>query len=369
MSNAPSPEQFIAMKGAGYYSRATTGAKDVIDGATHLVLDALERLPLEDDGTAIRLTDMGCADGGTSIDLWRAALKRLRERAPSRPIELIYTDLPRNDFSQLFRTIHGQAGVHSYLEDIDNVFVLASANSFHRQIVPADTLHFGFSSTASHYISTVPTKIAGHVHMVGAKGRQREAFVAQGARDWERMLLARAAELRPGGRLCLFNFGIDEEGRYLGHTGGVSMFDTFSRIWTDLAGSRMITSEEAAAAVFPQHYRTVAEFTAPFHDTAPPVHAAGLRLEHVETRVVRCPYAVAFAEHRDAGRFARDYIPTLRSWSEPVFAAALSPSRSAAERHAILDEYYGRYESLVAGSPEGHGMDYVHAYLVIRKVE
>ena len=369
MSTAPSPEQFIAMKGAGYYSRATTGAKDVIDGAAHLVLDAVERLPLADDGSVIRLTDMGCADGGTSIDLWRAVLKRLRERCPSRPIELIYTDLPRNDFSQLFRTIHGQAGIHSYLEEVDHVFVLASANSFHRQIVPTGTLNLGFSSTASHYISTVPTKITGHVHMVGAKGAEREAFEAQGARDWERMLLARAGELQPGGRLCLFNFGIDEAGRYLGHTGGVSMFDTFSRIWADLADSQMITSEEGAAAVFPQHYRTVDEFTAPFNDSASPVHAAGLRLEHVETRVVRCPYAVAFADHRDAGKFARDYIPTLRSWSEPVFAAALSPARPLAERLAILDEYYSRYEALVAGSPEGHGMDYVHVYLVIRKVE
>ncbi len=369
MSTAPKPEQFIAMKGEGYYSRATTGAKDVIDGATPLVLDAVDRLPLADDGSVIRLTDMGCADGGTSIDLWRAVLKRLRERCPSCPIELVYTDLPRNDFSQLFRTIHGQAGIHSYLEEVENVFVLASANSFHRQIVPSGTLNLGFSSTASHYISTVPTKITGHVHMVGAKGAEREAFKAQGARDWERMLLARAEELRPGGRLCLFNFGIDEEGRYLGHTSGVSMFDTFSDLWTDLANSQMITREEGASAVFPQHYRTVFEFTAPFNDKASPVHAAGLRLEHVETRVVRCPYAVAFAGHRDAGKFAHDYIPTLRSWSEPVFAAALSQSRSAAERLAILDEYYGRYEKLVAGSPHGHGMDYVHVYLVIRKVE
>jgi hypothetical protein len=312
---------------------------------------------------------MGCADGGTSIDLWRAVLKRLRSRCPSRPIELIYTDLPRNDFSQLFRTIHGQAGIHSYLEGIDNVFVLASANSFHRQIVPSSTLHLGFSSTASHYISAVPTQVSGHVHMVGAKGKERDAFKAQGARDWERMLLARASELRPGGRLCLFNFGIDEEGRYLGCTGGVSMFDAFRDLWSGLADARVITNEERAGAVFPQHYRTVAEFTAPFRNTASPVYAAGLRLEHVETRVVRCPYAVAFAAHGDAAKFAQGYIPTLRSWSEPVFAAALSSARTLAQRLAILDEFYGRYESLVAGSPEGHGMDYVHVYLVIRKAE
>ena len=35
---------FMAMKGAGYYSRATIGAKHVMDNAAGLVLDALARL-------------------------------------------------------------------------------------------------------------------------------------------------------------------------------------------------------------------------------------------------------------------------------------------------------------------------------------
>ncbi len=48
------------------------------------------------------------------------------------------------------------------------------------------------------------------------------------ARNWDDLLTARARELRPGGRLVMLNFGIDEEGRYLGNTGGVNMFDTFS---------------------------------------------------------------------------------------------------------------------------------------------
>lgn len=358
---------FMAMKGQGYYSKATTGAKDVIDGATHLVLEAIDRMNLKDDGHVIRLTDMGCADGGTSIDLWRKALKHIRSRAPSRPIELIYTDLPRNDFSQLFRIIHGQTDIPTYLNDIDGVFVLASANSFHRAIFPQASLHLGFSSTASHYISKVPCDIPDHVHMVGAKGGERQAFADQAARDWKTMLTSRARELVPGGRLCLFNFGIDEEGRYLGHTGGVSMFDTYNEIWAELAGEGAITGAEYRATNFPQHYRSVAEFTEPFEDTASPVYRDGLRLEHVETRIVRCPYARDFEVHGDAAKFARDYIPTLRSWSEPVFLNGLAANRPPEERIAIVDDFYGRYEARVAAAPKGHGMDYVHIYLVLRK--
>ncbi len=33
-----------------------------------------------------------------------------------------------------------------------------------------------------------------------------------------------------------------------------------------------------------------------------------------------------------------------------------------------MDAFYGRYQARVAASPKGHAMDYVHAYLVCRKV-
>ena len=109
------------------------------------------------------------------------------------------------------------------------------------------------------------------------------------------------------------------------------------------------------------------QFTAPLRDPASQVYRGGLRLEHVEERHLVCPYATAFAQHRDAERFAREYIPTLRSWSEPTFASGLSPRARSEERARILDEFYGRYERLVAKSPAGHGMDYIHIHIVCAK--
>jgi hypothetical protein len=358
----------IAMKGAGYYSKATTGAKDVIDGATPLVLDAAAALTLADDGKPITVADMGCADGGTSIEMIGAVVRKLRERAPERPIQLVYTDLPRNDFSQVFQNVHGLTDLKSPLTEIPGLYIFASGTSFHRSIFPPETLHLGFSATASHYISETPCPISDHVHMVGAEGEERAAYEAQGARDWEAILLRRTEELVPGGRLALFNFGIDEEGRYLGNTGGVSMFDTFNEIWAEFAAKGVITQEEYRNTNFAQCYRTVEQFCAPLKDESSPVYKAGLRLEHVETRVVRCPYERDFASHGDAARFAHDYIPTLRSWSEHTFAAGLSPDRPIEARVSILDRYFDAYEERVRQNPEGHGMDYVHIYLVCAKV-
>jgi hypothetical protein len=97
------------------------------------------------------------------------------------------------------------------------------------------------------------------------------------------------------------------------------------------------------------------------------VSKAGLRLEHISTMTTPCPYAQAFRDHRDAAAFAKAYVPTLRSWSETVFAGALDPARPAAERAAILDAFYAAYENAVAAAPEGHRMDYVHCIMEISK--
>ena len=362
-------DDFMAMKGAGYYSRATIGAKHVMDNATGLILEALERRPPADDGTVFQMTDMGCADGGTSIDMVGRVLKDVRVRCPSRPIQMTYTDLPKTDYAQLFQIVHGLTDTATYADTIPDLYISASATSFHRRIVPPGTLDLGHSATASHYITEVPAQIEDHVHMVGATGEVRAAYEAKGAADWENFLIMRASELKPGGFLALFNFGIDEENRWLGHTGGVNMFDEFNRHWRAMADEGVITDEEYRATNFPQVYRTVDQFTAPFRDADTAVRAAGLTLEHVETRVVRCPFASAWeaGEYGSAAEFAAAYIPTLRSWSEPVFANGLSTGRSAPDRAALIDAFYGRYEATVAASPDGHAMDYVHCYLICRK--
>ena len=91
--------EVIAMKGGGYYSLATLGAKHVIDGATPLVLDAIAAMP--DSREAFVFADMGTADGGTSRDLVERVVETVRRRWPAREIALVYTDQPRNDFNAL----------------------------------------------------------------------------------------------------------------------------------------------------------------------------------------------------------------------------------------------------------------------------
>jgi SAM-dependent methyltransferase len=358
------------MKGGGYYSQSTRGAKDVIDNASGMLLDAVVALPEPRPGDPVSIADFGAADGGTSKRAIRAVVAAVRNRWPDRQIAVTYTDLASNDWSQLFKSMQGLDGsADSYWTEFPEVFVSGVGIGFHHQLLPDSSLDLGFSATAMHYVSERPCDIPDHVHHVGASGPALAAFDAQAAKDWERILLARAAELRPGGRLVVMSFGKDEDGHYLGNTGGVNMFDRFHQHWFAMADEGLITPEEYSAGTFAQVYRTPDAFAAPLTDPSSPVSKAGLRLVSAHTAVVPCPYRAAFDADpdMDAATFAVSYIPTLRSWSETVFLNALDRGRPERERADLVDRFYRRYQDDVAANPDGHAMDYVHTYLVIEK--
>jgi len=369
MATSKTQADNITMSAGGLYSLATIGAKDVIDKATPRVVDAINSIA--DNSFAKEdiwhFSDMGCADGGTSLDLWRSVIQHIR-KTQSSDIQIVYADQARNDFNALVQILHGLTDFDSYLSEFDDVHVLESGSSFYSPILPTNSLHLGFSATAMHWLRQKPCDIAEHVHMVGANGKDKELFAQQGREDWEQILLQRARELKSGGKLVMANFCIDENGQYLGNTGGVNMFDNFNANWQKFVDDGVISSNEYMSMTLPQYYNSVEEFTAPLTQKNSPVYKAGLRLVDIETAVVPCPFATNYSEHKDAKKFAKAYIPTIRSWNESTFLGALSTDRPEQERKDIIESYYKTYEDQVAADPDDHGMGYVHAYMTIEKV-
>ena len=365
-------EATVAMKGDGYYSKSTLGAKDVIDNAVNMLIDATAAIQNTPNNLPLRIADFGAADGGTSKKAIFETIKALRARFPNKQIEVTYTDLPSNDYSNLFKNMLGLTddNENNYLSNFSGVFINAIGIGFHRQLLPNESLDIGFSATAMHYVSEKPCEIENHVHMVGATGKTLAAYAERASKDWENILLARAKELRPGGRLVFMNFCKDDDGWYLGNTGGVNMFDTFHSIWRAMQEQGLISDEEYLDASFSQCYRTKEEFCDPFNDSSSPVVKAGLKLVSAQTGIVKCPYRAAFEASNGAmgnREFARSFIPTLRSWSETVFLNALNKGRTTQEKADLIDLFYQRYEDLVSEKPDGHAMDYVHCYLAIKK--
>ena len=318
-------QDVLAMRGEGYYSERTAGARNVINDAGAMVLNAIRDLP---QASTLRFADYGAADGGTSQQMWDMVIRNRRDAGDDRQIEMIYTDLASNDFSTLFRIMQGMQGdaTYAYQNHFKNVFVHACGTGFHEQLLTNASLHLGFSATAMHYVSVKPMEIPNHVHAACADLNSKTAVANQAAVDWQNILLARAAELVPGGRFICLNFGIDAKGRYLGNTGGKHMFDHFHKFWKALYEKGSITKSEYEGATFVQYYRTMEEFCAPFSDPNSDVSRAGLVLKSSSTRLTKCPYEAAF---QDAGgkmsnrEYAESLIPTMRSWSETVFKTAL----------------------------------------------
>ncbi len=364
-ANQPSS---IAMLGEGFYSRVSLGPKAVIDNATSLVLDALARLDVSQQRSpTLSMADYGAADGGTSLDLINTAVDWLKQHYPDLPVSLCYTDLPGADFETLFRTMGGEVdGKDSPLLRHDNVHVFSSGMSFYRQILPNATLDLGFSASAMHYLSSMPGTIKEHVHATGASEAEKARFRRVAVRDWETILLMRSRELKAGGRVVLVNFCIDEDGRYLGNTGGVNLFDTYNELWAGMRDDGVITAREYETTAFQQFYKSIDETLAPLRQEGSPVYQSGLVLEHHETALVECPFQRAFRQGLDVSTFAHQFVNTHRSWTETTFRAGLA-QRQKEDADEILNDLYHRYEQRVVADPHGHAKDLVHLYMVAVK--
>jgi hypothetical protein len=343
----------------------------IVDATVPVVDAALSSTLTNTFGKSFAIADFGAADGGTSLDLMRNIVRPVRAACPDRVITLTYTDLPYNDFSALFRLLHG---LHGVADDVPlahepRLFTFASATSFHRQIFPDETVSFGFSASAMHWLSAKPGPIADHVHAAGASESERASYREQALSDWTTILLARARELVSGGRLVLVNLCVDEHGRYLGSTAKANMLDTLAQHWRALAAANIITTDEYRVGTIQQYYRTVDDFVAPFKDGDSPVGRAGLRLEHVSSMLTPCPFGVRWRrEGGDGAAYSLEYVRHFRAWTESTFISALDPKRPKADRAKIINKLYGAYEAEVAARPEAYWADRVHCVQTIVKI-
>ncbi len=362
-------QSVLSMKGDGYYSKKTLGAKNAIDKIEALIVEALKTIPIKD---ILKIADYGSADGGTSQEMWFNIIKKIRDSGDIRQIEMLYTDLASNDFSVLFKTMQGMQSnsTFAYQKQFENVFVHGCGTGFHKQLMANNILSLGFSATAMHYVSERPCLIKDHVHMVGSSEEEKQQFKIQALKDWETILLNRSKELIPGGRFICINFGIDEKGRFLGNTGGHNMFNNFAKHWKNLEKDGVISNKEFINATFTQHYRTVDEFKKPFIDPQSEISKSGLILKSCKTMFTDCPFKVHFKNNKSnmsSREYAETLIPTMRSWSETVFKTALE-NRNPEEINSIVDKFYNSYFEEVANEPEGHAMDYIHIVMDIEKV-
>ncbi len=342
------------MTGRGEYNRHSAPQMAAIDHLAPLLETAIGEMALGESPATVALADFGCSEGGNSIKVMRRLVAALRART-DRPLMTIHSDLPTNDFSELFvalrpegRSVFGAGEVYS----------AAVGGSMFDQLLPSRSLQFATTFNAIGFLSRRPLErlpdyiLANGPSRRGGVGAVSEAdracFARQARADLESFLQARASELVPGGRLLVQVFGAGESRRTCD-----GIYDALNDALLELVANGTITREDYETFYQPVYFRTLEELTGPLIDG----DAAGLfRLDHAETYEVPVPFVEEFEQSGDVARFAAGYTRFFRAFTEPVVRLAFA---ARADLESLVAETFERAERLIRDDPDRYEFHYV----------
>ena len=332
-----------AMEGGGFYNRHS----DLQAAGIELILPLLETVvgAVVADGPAqapLVIADYGSSQGRNSMRPVGAAIDRLRARfGAERPVEVIHTDLPSNDFASLFTTLHEDAS--SYLANRPRVFPSAVGRSYFQPILPAGRVHFGWNTWTLHWLSRNPVEVSDHLLAVlSASADAREAARRQSAQDWADFLSSRAFEMAPGAKLISLSMGATPEVH-----GWDWVIGELSQAALQMADEGLLSQVELTRFTVPVAGRTMADLQAPF--AAGPFF--GLTLERAEVREAPDPFWDEFQATGDAERLGRRWGGMLRAVCGPNAAAGFA---TRPDSDALVDDLFSRLEARVAAAPQRH---------------
>jgi SAM-dependent methyltransferase len=331
-----------AMAGGGQYNRHSRLQLANLQSALPLWEHAAAAVG-QDSAGLVTIADYGASQGRNSMGPMGRAIDLVRERDADRPVQVVHTDLPSNDFASLFTLLADDPA--SYLRGRGEVHPLAVGRSYFDAVLPAGSVDLGWSSNALHWMSHSPVEVDDHAWATfSACAQARSAVDAVLADDWLRFLRARSRELRPGGRVVCQFMGRGEE-----QQGFEWMADHFWQAILALRAAGQLTEAETRRMTAPSAGRSPEQIAAPF--------AAGLvpelALDHVSRFVSPDPFWDEYRETGDAARLGARWAAMMRAANGPNFAAALDsgldPGR---DRDALLDALTQELAWRVAADPQ-----------------
>jgi hypothetical protein len=351
------------MTGGGFYNANSAPQWRSIEAVLPWLEDAVASLPR---GTGpLTLADFGCSEGHNSIRVMSRAVSTLL-KTTQRPIQTIHSDLPTNDFSNLFREL-GSAGRAAF--GSKRVFSSAVGGSMFDQLLPPGSLHVAMSFNAIGFLSKMPlASLPGYILPNGpstvrnngyVSEEEREIFARLARQDVAAFLRARAEELVPGGKVLVQVFGSTDDARTCD-----GIYDVLNDAVLDHVEDGEISRAVYDAYYQPVYFRTLEELTAPLSDPSSCL-ADLFRLERSEAYEVSVPFNDRLAADGDLAIYARDYTNFFRAFTEAVLARAL-PEED--RRAGLVDRIYRRAQELVATHPHAYPFRYAAlAMLLTRK--
>lgn len=348
------------MEGGGAYNRnSAVQAGGLLPAVAWLAQAALD-VSIEPDGTQpIVVADYGSSAGRNSLLPIAQAIAALRRRVgAARPISVVHTDLPGNDFSALFRML--DADPQSYLAADKAVFASAVGRSFYGPVLPAGTVTLGWTSWAVQWLSRIPAPVPDHVQAAYSRDPAcRAAYAQQADADWRCFLAERSRELRRGGRLVVQTMASDEDGSF----GYAPLLAAMNAGVLGMQAEGLVGAQEVARMSIPTVGRTREQFLAPFGSDGGVFQ--GLRLQQLEVFFGTDHIWESYERQRDAAAFGAAWAAFSRASVFPTLALALDDTGEPARALRFMDELESRMAGALAAAPQAMRMPL--AQLVLAK--
>lgn len=353
------------MVGHGFYNQHSAPQMAAIDYVLPWLDDACSSLPLSGSSSTLGLADFGCSEGRNSMAVMQRLTAALRART-SRSIQTIHSDLPTNDYSELFRKLRPDG--HAAFESAETYSAVVGGSMFD-QLLPPRAIHLAMTFNAIGFLSRRPVdRLADYILPNGPSAQRgvgsvskadRDAFAARAQADLVSFLTARAAELVPGGKLLVQVFGSGPV-----HRTCDGIYDALNDAALELLDTGLIDRAGYEAFYQPVYFRTLEELTAPVAKPEAPL-AKMFRLERAETYEVAVPFVEALRRSGDVDQFAQDYTNFFRAFTEPVLRECFA---AHPRLEHLVAEAFGRAERLIRETPERYAFHYVAvAALLTRK--
>ncbi|MGH7226499.1 MAG: cyclopropane-fatty-acyl-phospholipid synthase, partial [Gemmataceae bacterium] len=283
------------MKGAGYYDQHSTAQLASMQLVFDWIETAIAAMALPSASRPFTVLDLGSSEGRNALLTMNGIVEAVRRRQTDQLVQTIYSDLPSNNFNQLFLNLH-EARTANRLAA--GVFPSAVAGSFYEQLLPPSSVHLAMAFNALLWLDALPAVPVSdfivyrrpHPPHPGLHGSPEtsDAFARQADRDLVRFLECRASELLPGGKLLIVSPGDATE-----HRVADGLYDALNDACLDLVAADRVPRQRYERFTMPLYFRTVAETLAPLEREGSPVKGA-FTVDRAETLEVPTPFLVEF---------------------------------------------------------------------------
>ncbi len=327
-----------AMEGGGFYNRNSSLQAAGIERVLPLWRSMIQSVPLGSE--PLLIADYGSSQGRNSMTPIRMAIESVRDRiGHERPVQVVHSDLPANDFSSLFTAL---AKSDSYMAGQRAVYPVVVGRSYFEPLLPPESVHLGWNSWTLHWLSRKVADAPDHVFAsMSGVPEVRAAVSRQSAEDWRCFLRARSLELRQGGKLISIFVAKPADRDVWRGLGG--------ELWMsiqDMVTAGMLSEEEQLRITIPTNPRSLADIEAPFVEAA---EFAGLRLDHAEVTEAPDLFWLGFQETGDAQQLGQNWANMMRAVYTPTIIASLNPERDGV---ALVDALFARCAVRIAANPQ-----------------